>query len=92
LNWHDRTTQFNLAEGSKLFPGILMGGIEQYKTLRFGSPGEVKVQVHDAINQMNGKRLIVTSGCTYPLDVPHANLLTLRKAVETNIGYKLESL
>ena len=88
LNWHDRTTQFNLAEGSRFFPGILMGGIEQYKTLRFGSPSDVILQVQDAIKQMNSKRLIVTPGCTYPLDVPHTNLLALRQAVETNIGYK----
>ncbi len=83
LNWHDRTTQFNLTEGSRIFPGILMGGVEQYQTLRFGMPQNVTMQVHDAIKQMNGRSLIITPGCTYPLDVPHANLLALRKAVET---------
>ena len=83
INWHDRTTPFDLTQGSQLFRGILMGGIEQYQTLRFGSPVDVKVQVIDAIRQMNGKRLIVAPGCTYPLDVPHANLLALRKAVES---------
>jgi uroporphyrinogen decarboxylase len=83
LNWHDRTTQFSLREGSRLFPGILVGGIEQYKTLRFGSPDDVTKQVHDAIRQMKGRSLVVATGCTYPLDVPHANLLALRKAVET---------
>jgi len=82
LNWHDRTTQFDLTEGSRLFGGILMGGVEQYTTLRFGSPDDVKLQVHDAIRQLHGRRLVVTPGCTYPLDVPHANLLALRKAVE----------
>ena len=82
VNWHDRTTEFNLRDGSKIFPGVLMGGVEQYKTLRFGRPEDVTAQVRDAIKQMNGQRLIVTPGCTYPIDVPHANLLALRQAVE----------
>jgi uroporphyrinogen decarboxylase len=83
LNWHDRTTQIDLKEGGKLFPGILVGGIEQYKTLRFGAPQEVTQQAQDAIKQMNGRRLVLAPGCTYPLDVPQANLLALRQAVET---------
>jgi uroporphyrinogen decarboxylase len=86
LNWHDRTTQFDLAEGSRLFPGILVGGVEQYKNLRFGSPHDVSGQVKDAIRQMKGRRLVVATGCTYPLDVPHSNLMALRKAVDSG-GY-----
>jgi uroporphyrinogen decarboxylase len=82
LNWHDRTTQFDLASAGRLFPGILMGGVEQYKTLRFGNPDEITMQARDAIRQMDGKRLIVTPGCTYPIDVPHSNLIALRQAVE----------
>jgi uroporphyrinogen decarboxylase len=82
INWHDRTTRFDLKEGSQLFHGILVGGIEQYKTLRFGNPEDVISQAHDAVRQMDGKRLIVAPGCTYPIDVPHTNLLALRKAVE----------
>ena len=57
LNWHDRTTPFNLAEAGKLFPGTLMGGVEQYKLLRFGKPNEIEDQVRDAIRQMNDYRL-----------------------------------
>jgi uroporphyrinogen decarboxylase len=82
LNWHDRTTPYSLAEAAKLFPGILMGGIEQYKVLRFGSEAEVIAQVRDAEKQMEGRRLIVSPGCTYPMDVPQNNLMALRRAVE----------
>ncbi|MCX6007751.1 MAG: uroporphyrinogen decarboxylase [Chloroflexi bacterium] len=81
VNWHDRTAWPGLAEAGKLVPHALMGGVEQFKTLHFGSPAEVKAQVQDAIQQMRGRRLIVTTGCTYPLDVPHSNLLTMRQAV-----------
>ena len=83
LNWHDRTTEINLSEASRIFKGVLMGGVEQYQTLRFGSPAEITSQVKDAIRQMNGKRLVVTPGCTYHMDTPQANLMALRKAVET---------
>jgi uroporphyrinogen decarboxylase len=82
INWHDRTTAYNLAEASKLFPGALMGGVEQYKVLHFGTPEDVEAQVRDATRQMEGRRLIVTPGCTYLLDVPHSNLLAMRKAVD----------
>jgi uroporphyrinogen decarboxylase len=82
LNWHDRTTEFSLAVAGQVFPGVLMGGIEQYRTLRFGSPEEVADQARDAIHQMAGQRLIVAPGCTYHLDVPQTNLLALRQAVD----------
>lgn len=83
VNWHDRTTPVNLIEAGKLFRGALMGGIEQYNLLHFGSRGEVEAQVHDAIKQMSSLRLIVTPGCTFPIDVPHSNLMAMRRAVET---------
>jgi uroporphyrinogen decarboxylase len=82
VNWHDRTSWPGLAEAGKIVPHALMGGVEQFKTLHLAGPGEVKAQVRDAIGQMGGRRLIVTPGCTYPLGVPHANLMAMRKAVE----------
>jgi uroporphyrinogen decarboxylase len=83
FNWHDRTAYPSLSAASGLFEGALMGGIDQYDVLEKGSPGEVAAQVHDSIRQMNGHRLIVTPGCTYPLNVPHANLMAMRRAVDT---------
>ena len=71
-----------LTEAKKLFRGALMGGIEQYKILNFGNPADVESQVHDAINLTKGSRMIITPGCTYPLSVPHFNLLAMRNAVD----------
>lgn len=82
VNWHDRTAWPALAEAMKIVRCALMGGIEQFTTLHLGSPEEVTAQVKDAITQTGGRRLIVTAGCTYPLGVPHANLLAARRAVE----------
>jgi uroporphyrinogen decarboxylase len=82
LNWHDRTTPYSLIDAAKIFPGALLGGVEQYKVLRFAGKDEIEAQVQDAVRQMKGRRLIISPGCTYPLDVPHSNLLALRQAVE----------
>jgi len=82
VNWHDRTAWPSLAEGAKLFPGAVVGGVEQYEVLHFGMPDEVAAQVRDAIAQTGGRRLIVAAGCTYPLTVPEGNLLAARRAVE----------
>ena len=81
VNWHDRTAWPGLAEAGKLVKHAVMGGVEQFKTLHLGSTEEVRAEVRDAIEQMRGQRLIVTTGCTYPLGVPHSNLLAMRKAV-----------
>jgi uroporphyrinogen decarboxylase len=82
LNWHDRTTPYTLSGAAPIFGGALMGGVEQYKVLHFSGRNEIEDQVEDAVRQMKGKRLIVAPGCTYPLDVPHGNLLALRRSVE----------
>ncbi len=83
LNWHDRAAGPSLTDGARLFPGVLLGGVEQFNLLHFGTPAEVEAQVHDAIAQMGGRRLIIAAGCTYPVTVSDGNLLAARHAVET---------
>lgn len=82
VNWHDRTSSVDLATAAKIFPGTLMGGVEQYRVLHLGTPADVEAQVHDAIRQTGGNKLIISPGCTYPVAVPHVNLRAMRKAVE----------
>jgi uroporphyrinogen decarboxylase len=82
INWHDRTAWPGLTEAKKLFRGAVMGGVEQYKVLNLGSPLDVELQVHSAIDLTKGRRLIIAPGCTYPLSVPHSNLIAMRKAVD----------
>lgn len=82
INWHDRTSGLSLGLVGKLFKGALMAGVEQQTLLQHGKPQDVAAQVHDAIRQTKGNRLIVAPGCTYPISVPHANLVAMRKAVE----------
>ncbi|MHB1416161.1 MAG: uroporphyrinogen decarboxylase family protein [Chloroflexota bacterium] len=82
INWHDRTAGPSLAEALQVFPGAVVGGIEQYAVLHCGTPQDVEAQVRDAVAQTGGRRLIVAAGCTYPLTVPEGNLLAARRAVE----------
>jgi uroporphyrinogen decarboxylase len=83
LNWHDRAEGPSLSEVASLFPGAVVGGVEQHRTLHFGTADDVQAQVHDAITQMGGRRLIVAAGCTYQLTVPEGNLIAARQAVGT---------
>jgi uroporphyrinogen decarboxylase len=82
FNWHDRTTGLDLAGGLRVFPGAVVGGVEQFEVLHFGTPAEVQAQVLDAIAQTGGRRLVVAAGCTYPLTVPEGNLRAARAAVD----------
>lgn len=82
LSWHDRAAGPCLAEVAKIFPGTLVAGIEQFNVLHFETPAAVEAQVQDAIAQAGGRRLIVASGCTYPLTAPECNLIAARQAVE----------
>lgn len=83
VNWHDRTSGIDLAAAAGLFPGALMGGVEQMRLLQDGTPQAVADQAKDAIEKMNSRRLILTTGCTYPISVPEANLRAMRRVVET---------
>jgi len=79
----DQSAGPSLKEAYGLFGGALVGGIDQYHTLHFGTPAEVEAEVHDAVRQTNRYRLIVAAGCTYPVTVPECNLITTRRAIET---------
>ena len=83
VNWHDRTSGIDLSSAVNLFRGALMGGVEQLHLLQDGTPEAVSNQARDAIQKMNGRRMILTTGCTYSLGVPEANLMAMRQAVET---------
>ena len=83
VNWHDRTSGIDLVTAATLFPGALMGGVEQMHLLQDGTPQAVADQAKEAIRKMNGRRLILTTGCTYSLGVPEANLMAMLRAVDS---------
>src|SRR3989304_6888904 len=42
INWHDRLTSPSLEEATKRFDGMLVGGINEWKTLLTGNPENIK--------------------------------------------------
>jgi uroporphyrinogen decarboxylase len=51
-------------------------------TLVYEGPAEVQKEAADAIQQTNGKRFILGTGCVVPIIASHGNLMTARQSVE----------
>ena len=73
-NWDDRATPPSLAEGRSAVAGAVIGGLNQWATLRDGTPEQAIGEVDDAIAQTAGVGLIVGPGCVLPMDTPDANV------------------
>jgi uroporphyrinogen decarboxylase len=74
INWHDRRTKPTLGQARERFSAALVGGLDEWRTLREGPPATIAGEVRDAIGQTGGVGLIVAPGCVLPLDVPDAHL------------------
>ncbi|MFT3895699.1 MAG: uroporphyrinogen decarboxylase family protein [Anaerolineales bacterium] len=81
VNWHDRETYPSLTEAQKLFDGVLCGGMRQ-DTLVYRDQAEVQKEAADAIQQTNGKRFMLGTGCVVPIIASHGNLMAARRSVE----------
>jgi uroporphyrinogen decarboxylase len=81
VNWHDRETFPSLKEAQNLFTGVVCGGMRQ-DTLVFGDQSQVQHEATDAIQQTDGKRFLLGTGCVVPVIASHGNILAARKSVE----------
>ena len=79
VNWHDRETYPSLSEAQKLFSGVVCGGMRQ-DTLVYGDQAEVRKEAADAIQQTNGKRFILGTGCVVPVIASHGNISRQERA------------
>lgn len=82
INWHDRSTRPDLAEGLKRFPGVVCGGLRRTESMLLGTPAEIRAEALDAIQQTAGKRFILGTGCVVPITAPYGNLMAARTIVE----------
>ena len=73
-NWDDRRTPPTLGEGRAKVPGAVIGGLDQWATLRDGTPEAAVAQVKDAIAQTGGTGLIVGTGCVLAMNTPDENV------------------
>lgn len=76
LNWHDRETAPSLQEAAEHFPGLLCGGIAR-SSLVYGTPSEVRKEAEEALAQVGGERLMLSTGCVVPIIAPLGNLMAL---------------
>ncbi len=83
LNWHDRTTTPALAEGRDGFAGAVVGGLNEWQTLRHGSPDAAAEEARDAIRRTEGLGVAIAPGCVLPLDTPDATLAAVVAAVKS---------
>jgi uroporphyrinogen decarboxylase len=82
LNWHDRHTSPTLAEALHRYSGAVCGGLRQWETLILSDPEHVTHEALEAIQQTQGKRFILGTGCVIPITAPHGNIQAARQAVE----------
>ncbi len=75
INWHDRETYPDLAEGKELFSGVVCGGLQRIHTMVLGTPEQVRAETRDAIISTQNQRFILGTGCVLPITTPRANIL-----------------
>ncbi len=95
VNWHDRWTPPTLAEARKKSNKCFLGGLREVpyydengkivkpSLLNSGSVAEIEQHVLEAIEQVNGKGIIVGPGCGADQFVPEKNIYAIRRAVES---------
>lgn len=93
VNWHDRHTPPSMADAKKLTDKCFLGGIQEVpyfkdKVLHYDSimarstPEILEKHIHEAIDQVSGKGLIVGPGCVTDPKTKEANYYAVRIAVE----------
>jgi uroporphyrinogen decarboxylase len=73
-NWDDRGAGPSLEAGRAVVGGAVAGGVDQWKTLRDGTPEQAVAETDDALAQTSGRGIIVAAGCVLPMHTPDANV------------------
>lgn len=81
LNWHDRDCGLSLRQGLEQFSGAGSGGVSR-DTMHIGDPEDVLAEATDAVDQTNGRRLMLGTGCVIMTNTPLRNIRALRDFAE----------
>ena len=84
LNWHDRLTEPNLATASKIFGGLVVGGIDENASLVSGTTEATRAEVADAIAQTGGRRLMVAPGCVLLVSTRDEHIKTVLQTIDSH--------
>jgi uroporphyrinogen decarboxylase len=80
-NWDDRRTAPTLAQGRAMVPGAVIGGLDQWATLRDGTPEAAVAEAKDAVAQTAGTGVIVGPGCVLTMNTPDENVSAVVRAL-----------
>ena len=93
VNWHDRDTKPSMKEAREKTSKTFLGGIQEVPTIIDGvlsydsilarsTPEEIINHIHEAIDMVDGKGLIIGPGCVCDPKTTNENLHAVRKAVD----------
>jgi len=81
-NWDDRLAGPALAAGAAMVGGgAVCGGLDQWRTLRDGTPEAAAAEAEEAVTQTAGRGVIVAPGCVLMANTPDANVAAVVKAL-----------
>ena len=80
-NWDDRRAGPTLGAGKARVPGAVIGGLNQWTTLKNGPPEAAHAEAQDAIAQTGGIGLILGAGCVLVNDTSDLTLVELVKSL-----------
>ena len=88
-NWDDRRAGPSLGEGKRHVGGAVIGGLDQWSTLKEGPPDRAKAEAQDAIAQTGGIGLILGAGCVLVSDSSDLTLVQLIKSIggQVQLGF-----
>jgi uroporphyrinogen decarboxylase len=81
LNWHDRETGISLREGLGQIRGAASGGVDHW-TLHQDNPEPALGEAREAIEQTNGRSLLLGTGCVIMVTTPTRNIRALRELAQ----------
>lgn len=82
INWHDQETEPTLSDAQTRFKGALCGGLQRDRTMLLGTPDLVTAEAKRAIQDTDGLRFILGTGCVSLTTTPYGNLMAARRSVE----------
>ncbi len=82
INWHDRETSPSLIEAKGNWNGTICGGLSRKSSMVLGTPQSVNTEALHAIDETDGTRLILGTGCVLPITTPFGNIMSARKSIE----------
>jgi uroporphyrinogen decarboxylase len=80
-NWDDRRSGPSIRTGLSMVPGAVIGGLDQWTTLKQPTSTPATAEAQDAIAQAGGLGLVVGPGCVVQMNTPDGNLVDLARSL-----------